>query len=160
MEHEDIVKFRAKYEAFRKKNDLPDFNFMNENFEIENMACEETELFAKKIRKQIMEKVSFGLRSLEMFKNPQNAPLFIFSVIKAFNQADKENIDLLYNKFADLEIEAFGLETIYDEKKEIDFLKKVCKDWEDSCEDFNKIYESMKSGHKQGLKKQTKSYFG
>jgi len=159
-EHEDMVKFNVKYEAFRKKNDLPDFEFMNENFEIENLACEETELLAKKIRKQIMEKISSSFRTLEMFKNPQNAPLFIFTVIKFFNQSDKDNIELLYNRFADLEIEAFGLETEYNEKKEIDFIKKVCRDWVDICKDFSKIYDSMKLGHKQGLKKPTKSYFG
>ena len=159
-EHEDMINFKAKYEVFRKTNSLPDFEFMNENFEIENLACEETELLAKKIRKQMMEKISSSFRALEMFKNPQSAPLFIFSVLKSFSPADKDNIDSLYNKFADLEIEAFGLETGYDEKKELDFIKKVCKDWEEISKDFNKIYESMKLGHKPDSKKQTKSYFG
>ena len=156
----EFKEFKEKYETLRKKYDLPDFKFMNENFEIENVACEETELLAKKIRKQMMEKISLSFHSLEMLKNPQNAPLFIFSMIKSFSPSDKDNLELLYNKFAGFEIEAFGLETYYDEKKEIEFIKKVCKEWKEVCSDFNKIYESMKSGNKPDSKKHQKSYFG
>jgi len=154
----DLLK--EQYKPLQNKYSLPEFKILNENFEIETLAGEETEVLLKRIRKHLTEKISAGLRALEMFLNPQNAPIFIFKVIKSFTSTDKEVLDRTYNKFAGFEIEAFGLENDYDEKKEAEFIKKVCGEWKEICEDFNRIYSSMKLSYKKESKKHDKSYFG
>jgi hypothetical protein len=159
-EHNDLKKIKEKYKSFQEKYSLPDFKFLNENFEIENVLSEETEIFIKRIRKQMTEKISVGLRALEMFTNPQNSPIFIFNIIKSFSASDKELINELYKKFSEFEIDAFGLENSYDEKKEVEFIKRISGEWTEISGDFDKIYRAMKSGHKQDSKKNEKSYFG
>jgi hypothetical protein len=133
---------------------------MNENFEIEVLCELETELLLKRIRKQINDKVSSGLRAMEMFLNPQNAPLFVYSVVKSFISEDKEIIMKLYKIFAGYEIESFDLENNYNEKKEAEFIKKVCSEWKEIIQDMNKIQKAMELGFKKDSKVNEKSYFG
>ena len=112
----ELTKLKKEYEIIKKKYALPDFKFMNETFEIETIPSEDTELFLKRIRKNITEKISSGLRAMEMFLNPQPTPIFLFKIIKAFSSDDKVIIEELYHKFTYFEIEAFGLENCYVEK--------------------------------------------
>ena len=156
----NIKKLKDRYEELKKKYSLPEFSFMNNNFEIENIEIEETELFAKMIRKHMTEKIFFVLRSLEMFINPQSAPMFIMNIIKQLSETEKATIKELYQKIARYEIEAFGLETEYDEKKEVEFIKKLAEDWKSISEDMKVIYRAMKENHEKEFKKSNKSYFG
>jgi len=156
----NLKKVKAEYEKLRVKYSLPDFAFMNENFEIEGIEAEETALFLKRMRKHMTEKIFFVLRSLEIFLNPQNAPLFMMNIVKFLSPADRELIKELYKQLSEYEIEAFGLEAKYDEKKEADFVKKVCGSWKDFSEDLMKIYAAMRDGNKKLEKKQNKSYVG
>jgi hypothetical protein len=160
MAESSLKKYKQEYSKFQEKHKLPSFEFLNENFEIESLAGAETELFLKKIRKQILEKVSSGLRALEMFLNPQNAPVFIFSIIKSFNKTDKEIIDRLYQQFAEFEILAFGLENTYDEKKEAEFIIKAADSWKEISKDFDRLYDTMRLNYKTDSKEKGKSYLG
>jgi len=159
-EHGDLKKLKKEYENFRSKYNLPEFSFMNENFEIESIDAEETELFLKRIRKHMTEKIFYVLRSLEVFLNAQNAPLFMFEIIKSLTAVEKEHIRELYKRLAQYEIEAFGLEAKYDEKKEAEFIIKFSKDWKEASIDLIQIYGFMKEGYKKHDKKENKSYLG
>jgi hypothetical protein len=155
-----LPEFKKTYEQLRKKYNLPEYSFLNENFEIEILCELETELLLKRIRKQLTDKISSGLRITEMLINPQNGPMFIFNVVRSFNVDDKSLVNELYKKFAEFEIEAFSLETKYDEKKEAEFIRTVCKEWPEISENLEKINKSMKIGFKKDLKANEKSYFG
>ena len=157
---QNLKKLKKAYEEISTKYNFPNFNFMNENFEIENIQVEETELFLKMIRKHVTEKIFFFLRSLEMFINPQAAPVFIMNIIKQLSESEKETIKELYKKLARYEIEAFGLEAEYNEKKEAEFVKKLVDDWKDISGDLKFVYQAMKDNHEKEFKKSTKSYFG
>lgn len=156
----NLKKLKESYEVFRKKYNLPEFKFVNDNFEIESIDSEDTELLLKAIRKHITEKVFFTLRTLEMFMNPQNAPVFIFKIIKHFSETEKELIKDIYKRMAYYEIDAFGLEGIYDEKKEAEFIKGIVNDWKVFAKDMDKIYSSMKTSYGRDSKKSDGSYFG
>jgi hypothetical protein len=155
----DIEKLKEKYQELKKRYSLPEFKFLNDNFEIENIDSE-SELILKAIRKHITEKIFFVLRSLEMFMNPQNAPLFVFNFLKSFTESEKDRIKQLYDKVSGYEIEAFGLEAGYEETKEAAFIKKSCEDWKGISEELTKIYSIMKVNHGKDSRKQEKSYFG
>ncbi len=155
-----LKEFKETYEELRKVHNLPDFRYLNENFELESLSGEETDLLIRKIRKQIVERIYYNTRALETFLNPQNAPMFIFNIIKGFSEAEQEHIRDLYNKLAEFEIEAFGLEIEYNEKKEVEFIKKIHSFWPFFTEGMKRIYDSMKSNYKQESKKQSKSYLG
>jgi len=161
MEKENkLEKLKEDYEKFKSKYGLIDFKYLNENFEIEILAEDDTELLVKRIRKNLREKVHAMLGVFETFLNPSVAPMFVFNVIKGFNGSEKEIIDSLYKKFAELEIDAFSLEISYNEKAEAEYIKKVCAVWKSSEIDLKKIYESMKGSYSSETKKTNKSYFG
>lgn len=155
----DIEQLKANYEPIRKKYSLPEFKFLNENFEIENIDPE-SEIILKVIRKHVTEKVFYVLRSLETFMNPTNAPMFIFDIIKGLSESEKELIRTLYNRIVVYEVEAFGLEAEYDEKNEAEFIKMVSAAWKDISTDLKKIYSAMKIESPRESKKSEKSYFG
>lgn len=155
-----LEKIRTEYEILRKKYDLPEFDYMNENFEIESISGEESKLLAKKIRKQILEKMSYYTHALETFMNPQNAPLFVFDIIKSFTTEEQELIKQIYKKLGQFGVEAFGLEISYNEKKEAEFIKKANVVWSSIAEDLKRVYSSMKNNYTTESKKQSKSYLG
>lgn len=156
----NLKKVKQFYEEISHKNNLLDFKFVNENFEIENIDIEETDLFIKQIRKHITEKIFYMLRTIEAFINPSNAPMFVMGIVKDFSESERELIQELYKKLAKYEIEAFGLEAKYDEKKEIEFIRKIGQEWKEISEDLIRMYSAMKSNHDKDSKKSTKSYLG
>jgi hypothetical protein len=156
----NLPKLKEEYELLKKKYKLPDFTYLNENFEIENILVDDTQLLLKSIRKHITEKLFFTLRTLEMFANPQNAPMFMIKIIKHLSENEKDLTKQLYRKMSYYEIDAFGLESIYDEKKEADFIIKVSDDWKIFSQDLNKIYLAMKASYGREAKKSDGSYFG
>jgi len=161
QDKEEREKLLLKYEKIAKENKLPTFKFLNENFEVELSEIEEEDLIIRLIRKQIVEKISYHIRTIETFINPSNAPLFVINMIKGFGKEEQEIIKVLYDKLGDFEIDSFGLEVEYSEKKEIDFIKGVCDEWKSIVFDLNKLHSSMKKSHSQEIpKKAQKSYFG
>jgi hypothetical protein len=155
-----LDKLKKTYEEYKKKYDLPEFRELNENFEIEGIDSEDTEVLLKIIRKHLTEKMFYILRTLETFLNPSNAPMFVFTMIKSFSESEKELIQELYKRIAKHEIEAFGLEAKYDEKKEAEFIKKAYLEWKTVSDDLLLVYKSMKENFDKESKKSTKSYFG
>ena len=105
----NLENLKKQYFLMQKKYRLPDFKFLNETFEIENIEIYETELLLKMIRKHITEKVFYILRMLETLINPSNAPMFIFNILKSFNDGEKEMIKTFYERLSKYEVEAFGL---------------------------------------------------
>jgi hypothetical protein len=161
QDREEQEKILLEYQKIAKEHKLPDFNFLNENFEVELENIEEGDLIIRKVRKQIVEKISYHIRTLEAFLNPSNAPLFVMNMLKGFGTQEQELVKGLYDKLGDFEIDSFGLEIEYSEQKEIEFIKNVCDDWKNIISDLHKIHGSMKkSSNKEVPKKNHKSYFG
>ena len=52
-----LRKLKQEYELLKVKYNFPEFKYMNDNFEIENIDSSETELFIKQIRKHMTEKI-------------------------------------------------------------------------------------------------------
>ena len=68
-----LNKLKNSYNSLKSKYNLPEFKVLNENFEIEGLSGDETDILLKKIRKQLMEKVFFNIRTLETFLNPSRS---------------------------------------------------------------------------------------
>jgi len=161
QDKEEQEKILLEYEKIAKEHKLPDFDFLNENFEVEIAEIGDRDLIIRSIRKQIVEKISYHIRTLEAFLNPSNAPLFVMNMLKGFGNEEQEIVKGLYDKLGDFEIDSFGLEIEYNEKKELEFIKSVCDEWKSIVFDLHKIHASMKkSFNKEVPKKAHKSYFG
>lgn len=156
----DIDELKRGYELLRSKYGLPEFKFLNENFEIEDLSDTETDLLLRKIRKQMFEKINGVMRMLETFTNPSNAPMFLLNIMKGFGEDEKKTIEAIYKQLTPYAVDSFNLEIRYNEKKEADMINKISGDWPKLCEGMDKIYLSMKSGSEKEAGKKEKSYFG
>ena len=156
----NLIELKKEYEKFRKKYKLPKFSELNQEFEIEKIQEKETEFLLREIRRAIGEKIVALLRFFELFLNPQTAPLFILAMLKNVNLNDKELIEKIYYKLVNFELTSITLDIIYNEKKEVEFIKEVTKKWQElkpELYNFSKIIERIKFREKE---RKRKSYFG
>ena len=101
MENEEqspLEKIKKEYEIFKQKYNLPDFDKINEDFQIEKAAEPETEILLKEIRRYMFDKISNYMRFMESLLSPVNASIFTFSILKSLNSEDKKNIEEVYKK--------------------------------------------------------------
>src|SRR4030042_4612405 len=136
MEEESLLeKLKKDYDKLRKKYNLPAFKEVNEAFDIEEVAEQETECLLRQIRKHMMDKVVAYLRFIEMLLNPSNAPMFFFALVKGLTASDKRLLDHLYERLGEFEIDVIALDCKYNEKEEADFINKAVLKWKDIKDD-------------------------
>lgn len=151
---------KQEYEKFKKKYDLPEFQKLNEEFEIEKIAEQETDFLLREIRKAINEKAMGFLRFLELILNPTNAPFFMFTILRNLNSVDKKLVENIYEKICGFEIEAISLDLAYSEKKEAEFIKNAAKKWGSMREDLLELSEVIEKAWKASSDKGKKDYLG
>jgi len=157
---EGLKLLKKNYEFLAKKYNLPSFDKLNEDFQIERISEYETDLILKEIRKFIGEKFSTYLRFLENLLNPVNVPIFVFSMVKNLDNSDKKKINELYKKLAMLEVFILELDIQYSEKKEVKFLKESFEVWNDIKKDLLILVEKMKKDWDVKQEFNGKNYFG
>lgn len=155
-----LKRLKKDYEILAKKHNLPNFEKLNEDFQIERISEYETDLILKEIRKFIGEKFSTYLRLLENLLNPVNVPMFLFSMVKNLNALDKKKVNEIYQKLAMSEVVILELDIDYSEKKEIEFLKDSFKLWNDVKKDFLFLVNKMKENWDSKPESNGKNYFG
>ena len=155
-----LESFKKSYKAVQDKYKLPDFSYLNENFEIEKLAEHETEFLLREIREIILEKAVAYLRFIEMLLNPSNAPMFFFSLVKNFSSDDKKAVERLYEKLVDFEIEGMGLSNEYSEKNEAEFIRSINKKWDEVKSDMSSLTKSIKANWKVKKEGRERNYFG
>lgn len=153
----DLAKLKALYSPLEKKYNLPNFNKLNEDFEIDKID-RETEFLARLIRKTMMEKIVNSLGFIEMLLNPVNAPRLYLGYIRSMSQEDKEKIEKIYETLAELSLASLSLELNPSESKEAELIIEICKKWNEIKPQFEKIMKDMKNP--RTLAKKEKSYYG
>ncbi|OGJ15404.1 hypothetical protein A3K73_05880 [Candidatus Pacearchaeota archaeon RBG_13_36_9] len=161
MEEESLLeKLKKDYDKLRKKYNLPAFKELNEAFDIEEVAEQETECLLRQIRKHMMDKVVAYLRFIEMLLNPSNAPMFFFALVKGLTASDKRLLDNLYERLGEFEIDVIALDCKYNEKEEADFINKAVLKWKDITDDMIILSETLKRNWNQKSGKNERGYCG
>ena len=155
-----LEELKKEYAKLQKKYSLPSFEKLNEEFDIEKIAENETDFLLREVRKAIMDKVINYLRFIEMLLNPSNAPMFFLSLIKGLNSQDKRILERMYEKLGTLEIDVICLDCKYNEKDEADFIKKLTKEWKDISDEMIKLTEILKRNWSQKSGKGERDYLG
>ncbi len=158
-EKSKLNKLKEEYSKLQKKYTLPDFDRLNEDFKIEKVAQEETEILVREIRESVGETLENFLRFIEAILNPVNVPMFLFPIIKSLSAEEKNKLSEIYKKISKLEIEAMKL-IDYSEKKEAEFIKNSYKLWQEIKKDFVKIIEAVEKRLDIKIEKTEKGYFG
>jgi hypothetical protein len=149
-----------EYSTLKEKFNLPNFEKLTEDFDIEKNIEKETKFLVREVRRTIHEKLSAYLNLLETLMNPVSPPTFIFSLLKNISTEDKESMKKVYSRLSKLQIKVIGLDTIYSEKEEAEFVNFSFKEWQEIKKIIKKIIEKFELGIEENNTSYKNGYFG
>ncbi len=156
----DLENLKKDYEKIQRKHDLPSFQELNEDFQIEKVAEIKTDFLVREIRKFMADKFSNYLRFIEALLQPVNTPMFIFSIIKSIGVEEKKKLTDIYKKLVKIEVRLIELDVEFFEEKEVDFIKESYEIWQKIKKDMLEIFESIKKNWDNKSEVNGKGYFG
>ena len=159
-EESKLAKLKENYKELQKKYDLPGFNELNEDFNIEKIAESETEILIREVRKFMGDKMMNYMRFIENLLNPVNVPMFIFSIIKLLDAEEKKGLSEIYKELMKKEIQFIELDLEFDEKKEVEFIKTAYEFWQGIKKDMLKIIDKINKKWDYKFGANNKGYFG
>jgi len=158
---EKLDELKKKYSVLKKKYGLPEFEKLNEDFEIECVAEEDTEFLLRRIRKQISDKLSFCFRFFEVFVGGESTSTFFLILFKSITNKDRETINKFYSALGEFEIRVLGLESSYSEKNEADFIKDAYSEWQKLKKELDSFVSNLRRYWKESKpSKKDKRYLG
>ncbi|NPE26846.1 hypothetical protein HNV12_02480 [Methanococcoides sp. SA1] len=159
MEDQEQPTFEEDYTNLAKQYNLPDFERLSQDFDIEKISDKETGYLAREIRRTINEKISAYIHLFETLINPQSPPMFVFKILKNMSKKEKEQIQEFYKILSKTQIEIMKLDTIYSEESEAAFIKHSFQTWQEMKSKINKLFESFETNFENGDTSKERSYF-
>lgn len=160
MEKEsNLEDLKKDYKKIQEKYNLPSFEDLNQNFQIEKISEVETDYLLREIRKFIADKFSNYLRFIEAMLNPMNVPMFIFSLIKTIGPEEKNKLTKIYKKFAKIEVEIISLDLVFSENKDAEFIKKSYEVWEEVKKELSGILKVVEGNWENKSQSNEKGYY-
>lgn len=159
-EESKLDRLKKRYSEIQSKHNLPSFEQMNEDFNIERSSEYEFELLIREMRKYISDKLQNYMRFVETIIHPTNASMFIFSIIKTISEDDKKKLTEVYKKLARYEVELIDLDIQYSEEKEANFIREFFKVWQEVKKDMLDVVGVVRDNWDKEVEKNSKAYFG
>tara|TARA_Y100000034_G_scaffold45400_1_gene55825 strand:- start:7168 stop:7653 length:486 start_codon:yes stop_codon:yes gene_type:complete len=156
----NLDNLKKDYKKIQKEYDLPSFEKLNEDFQIEKISEVETDYLVREIRKFISDKFSNYLRFIEAILHPVNTPMFIFSVIKSIDIEDKNKLVEIYKKLAKTEVRLIEVDVDFSLKKEAGFINESYKLWQEIKKDLLDVIDKIKKNWDNKFEVNNKGYFG
>ena len=157
----DSISVKKDYDKFKVKYNLPEFLELDKIFDIGHLELKKTDLFLRKVRQLITDKIIAYLRFLEILVNPGNNPLFLFKLTKKLNNFDKEELLELYEKLGKMHLEVVLLDLNYDAEKEAKFIIKIFNVFNKEIKiNLSKIIGKLIKEETSKKKDNSESYFG
>lgn len=151
---------KKEYKKLQEQYNLPSFEQINLDFQIEKLSEIETDYLIREIRKFIAERFSNYLRLIEEILNPINSQMFIFTMIKTLSNNDKEKLSEIYKKLSKTEIEILELDLGFNSEKDAEFIRDSYKLWQEIKIDLLKIIKTIKEKWGTKVEKNRRDYFG
>lgn len=161
MEREwNLDTLKKEYRIFQERYNLPSFEQLNEDFNIEKAAETEVELLLREIRRFISDKLSNYLRFIEAILNPVNVQMFVYSLVRLLEKDEKEKLTEIYKKLSKNELELIKLDLKYSEEKEVKFIRESYAMWQEIKKDLILIFQKVKENWDNKSESRSKDYFG
>ncbi len=153
-------KFNLKEEYNKLKYKLPKFEELDYEFEVSNANIKSRDFLIRNIRRRLNEKIIFYSRIIESLIYPNQGNIIGMFEIKSFSDEEKKEISEIYKKIMIHEREALTLDVNPDEKKEVDYINNLMKNWIYFKKELIRITEKMKNSWMQEDKSEKDNYFG
>jgi len=151
-------KIRKKYDELKKKYSLPDFEELNNEFEIS--AIEHESFLLRQIRKKIADKINAMCELLEDLLSPDTSISNIYEY-KAFDDDERKKIFELYKKLKVLEKLSLELSLNHDEEKDAEFIKDIFSSWDKLRNEMTTVVKKIKEFWENKSTEEYKArYFG
>jgi len=161
MEKEyNLNALKQEYKKIQEKYNLPSFEELNEDFNIEKASEIEVELLIREIRRFMADKLSTYMRFIEAILNPVNVQMFIYSLIKSLETQEKEKLTEIYKKLSKKELKLIELDLKYSEEKEALFIRESYLMWQEMKKDLLEIFEKINNNWDNKVESKNKDYFG
>jgi len=148
-----------EYESLREKYNLPLFDKLSEDFDIERISEHKTSFLLREIRKTIVEKIVGYLHLCENLINPSGPSMLIFSIIRNLKKEDKEMIRETYKELSLVQIKVMKIDVAYSEKNEADFIKETFEKWQKLKPKLSGLIERFDDSLESEDLKRTNGYF-
>ena len=155
-----LEQLKIEYLVLHKKYDLPGFKEMNEDFYIEKIAENETEMLMREVRRMVGDRLANYMRFIENLLNPVNVPMFVFSIIKLIGAEEKKKLQEIYKKLIKNEIKFVGRDLEFDEAKEAEFIKGSYRLWQEMKKEISGVFEMVDKNWETKTEENSKGYFG
>jgi len=159
-EENKLKNLKENYSKIQEKYNFPSFEELNQDFLIERIAEVQTDYLVREIRRFMADKFSNYMRFIESILNPVNAPMFIFSVVKAMTNEDKQSLTNAYKKLAKIEVNLIEIDVKFSEEKEAEFIKKSNTIWQEIKKDVLDFVNSVQKNWDNKIEPNGKGYFG
>ena len=150
----------ADYVKLEKKFDLPKFDKLIEDFDSDKILEKEDGILIRDVRRTINDKLSAYLHLFETLVSPSSPPLFVLTFLKNTSDADKKLIKEIYKELSKIQITNMKLDTIFDEKKEAEFIKNSFAKWQSMKKKVYTLFETFECEFERNAETKEKSYFG
>lgn len=159
-EESKLAKLKENYKVIERRYDLPSFEKLNEDFQIEKAAELETDILIREVRRFMADKLSGYMRFVETLLNPVNAQMFVFSIIKSLGHEEKRKAAEIYKKLAKNEIKLIEIDTNFSEKGEAEFIRNSYELWKSVKRDILDILDKINRNWDNKFEVESKGYFG
>ena len=153
----DVKKEYNKLKLIYKQ--LPDFEEVERDFEI--TAIEKGDLFSKRLRRRLVDKIVFFCKIIEnlIYPSLQN-PLSAYEA-SFFNDEERQEMGALHKQLMIFERKSLILDVEgSDEDKDIDFVMGLFGKWENFKKELSKIVNKMSESWQKDLEDDGERYFG
>ena len=151
-------KIKKKYNELKNRYSLPDFEELNNEFEL--LTIEHEDFLLRQIRKKIADKINVICELLEDLLSPDNSLANIYEY-KAFDDDERKKIFEFYKRLKVLEKSALELSVNPDEKNDAEFIKDVFSSWNKMRSEITSFIKKIKSfWENESTKSSSVGYFG
>lgn len=126
------MEIKSQYEKFQKKYDLPNYEKLDEEFEllyIHNII--EIKPVLRFVRRRIADKLNWAIIFLHGIVQPNPSSLVSMEENKFFTDKEKEEIIKILKELASIERKNFVLDLEHKEEDDAKFIKENVKRWEE-----------------------------
>jgi len=153
-------KFDLKEEYDKLKYKIPKFEDFDYEFELSSANIKDKNFLIRSIRRRLNDKVIFYCRIIEGLIYPNANNLIGMVEVKSFSEDEKEKMSKIYKKLMEFERQSLSLDVEPDEKKEVEFINNLFKEWKKFKDEMIKITKKMKESWHLEEKEEKDNYFG
>jgi hypothetical protein len=160
MAERTISTLKESYKKIEEQFQLPSFEKMLEDFEIDKLLEKEDGLLIRDIRRIAIDKIANYQHLFEMLINPSSPPMFVFSFMKHMTENDKKEIREIYKELSKIQIKNIKIDTVYEEKTEAEFIKLIYKEWQSLKNKIFVLVGKFEEEFEKNSEVREKTYFG